>query len=119
MKQQKVALPENSGEVFLKTGDICAYQNGSFNFLSKSTDVFNVGGYKIYGSEIKKALISHPCINDVAVLGIPNKLWGHRLGVICILSPDAELDLETIKTYCYSQLPAHKRPTVFKTIVSK
>lgn len=119
MKQQTVALPKDSGEVFLKTGDICAYQNGSFNFLSKSTDVFNVGGYKIYGSEIKKALISHPCINDVAVLGIPNKLWGHRLGVICILSPDAELDLETIKTYCYSQLPAHKRPTVFKTIVSK
>ncbi|KAH8276102.1 hypothetical protein KR044_002172 [Drosophila immigrans] len=104
---------------FLKTGDICAYQDGSFHFLSKSSDVFNVGGYKIYGSEIKKALISHPGINDVAVLGIPNKLWGHRLGVICILSPDADVDLESIKTYCYSQLPAHKRPTVFKTIVAK
>lgn len=118
-QQQQLSLPEHSREMFLKTGDICAYENGSFNFLSKSTDVFNVGGYKIYGSEIKKALISHPNINDVAVLGIPNKLWGHRLGVICILTPDAEVDLETIKTYCYSQLPAHKRPTVFKTIVSK
>lgn len=117
--QQHLSLQEHSRDLFLKTGDICAYENGSFNFLSKSTDVFNVGGYKIYGSEIKKALISHPCINDVAVLGIPNKLWGHRLGVICILSPDADVDLETIKTYCYSQLPAHKRPTVFKTIVSK
>lgn len=115
----QVAPMDQSVEKFLKTGDICAYRNGSFNFLSKSTDVFNVGGYKIYGSEIKKALISHPSINDVAVLGIPNKLWGHRLGVICILSPDAEVDLETIKSYCYSQLPAHKRPTVFKTIVAK
>lgn len=115
----QVAPMEQSAEKFLKTGDICAYRNGSFNFLSKSTDVFNVGGYKVYGSEIKKALISHPSINDVAVLGIPNKLWGHRLGVICILSPDADVDLETIKSYCYSQLPAHKRPTVFKTIVAK
>ncbi|KAH8395607.1 hypothetical protein KR222_003312 [Zaprionus bogoriensis] len=117
--QQQQQQQQQPQKEFLKTGDICAYQNGSFNFLSKTTDVFNVGGYKIYGSEIKKALISHPSINDVAVLGIPNKLWGHRLGVICILSPDADVDLETIKTYCYSQLPAHKRPTVFKTIVSK
>lgn len=118
LEQPRAAVEEKSDK-FLKTGDICAYQNGNFNFLSKSSDVFNVGGYKIYGSEIKKALISHPSINDVAVLGIPNKLWGHRLGVICILSPDAEIDLETIKTYCYSQLPAHKHPTVFKTIVAK
>ncbi|KAL7742920.1 hypothetical protein ACLKA6_002068 [Drosophila palustris] len=110
---------EHTTDKFLKTGDICAYQNGNFLFLSKSSDVFNVGGYQIYGSEIKKALISHPSINDVAVLGIPNKLWGHRLGVICILSPDADVDLETIKTYCNSQLPAHKRPTVFKTIIAK
>ncbi|XP_034118443.1 malonate--CoA ligase ACSF3, mitochondrial [Drosophila albomicans] len=117
--QRSVEEPKDDTEHFLKTGDICAYQNRSFHFLSKSSDVFNVGGYKIYGSEIKKALISHPSINDVAVLGIPNKMWGHRLGVICILSPDAEVDLEAIKSYCYSQLPAHKRPTVFKTIVAK
>ncbi|ALC48402.1 CG18155 [Drosophila busckii] len=104
---------------FLKTGDICTYQNTNFYFLSKSSDVFNVGGYKVYGSEIKKALISHPSINDVAVLGIPHKLWGQRLGVICIVSPDAEIDLETIKSYCNNQLPAHKRPTIFKTIVAK
>ncbi|EDV34124.2 uncharacterized protein Dana_GF21140 [Drosophila ananassae] len=104
---------------FFKTGDICAYQNGNFYFLSKSSDVFTVGGYKVYGSEIKKVLISHPNINDVAVLGIPNKLWGHRLGVICIVSPDADIDLDAIKTYCYRHLPAHKCPTVFKTLVSK
>ncbi|XP_064547187.1 malonate--CoA ligase ACSF3, mitochondrial [Drosophila montana] len=118
-QQLQAELTEPPIEKYLKTGDICAYRNGSFHFLSKSTDVFNVGGYRIYGSEIKKALISHPGINDVAVLGIPNKLWGHRLGVICILSPDSDVDLETIKSYCYSQLPAHKRPTVFKTIVAK
>jgi len=108
--------PEDS---FYKTGDICAYQNGHFYFLSKTSDVFTVGGYKVYGSEIKKVLISHPNINDVAVLGIPNKLWGHRLGVICIVSPDADIDLDAIKTYCYRHLPAHKCPTVFKTLVSK
>ncbi|XP_016983414.1 malonate--CoA ligase ACSF3, mitochondrial [Drosophila rhopaloa] len=111
--------PENAQDGFFKTGDICAYQNGHFYFLSKTSDVFTVGGYKVYGSEIKKVLISHPNINDVAVLGIPNKLWGHRLGVICIVSPDADIDLDAIKTYCYRHLPAHKCPTVFKTLVSK
>ncbi|XP_030382068.1 malonate--CoA ligase ACSF3, mitochondrial [Scaptodrosophila lebanonensis] len=110
---------EKLADGFFKTNDICAYQNGGFQFLSKSNDVFTVGGYKIYGSEIKKVLITHPSIKDVAVLGIPNKLWGHRLGVICIVSPDANLDLDSIKSYCYRQLPVHKRPTVFKTIVSK
>ncbi|XP_039496635.1 malonate--CoA ligase ACSF3, mitochondrial [Drosophila santomea] len=110
---------QSTQDGFIKTGDICAYRNGNFYFLSKSSDVFTVGGYKVYGSEIKKVLISHPNINDVAVLGIPNKLWGHRLGVICIVSPDADIDLDAIKTYCYRHLPAHKCPTVFKTLVSK
>lgn len=110
---------ENNQDGFFKTGDICAYRNGNFYFLSKSSDIFTVGGYKVYGSEIKKVLISHPNINDVAVLGIPNKMWGHRLGVICIVSPDADIDLDAIKTYCYRHLPAHKCPTVFKTLVSK
>ncbi|XP_017066767.1 malonate--CoA ligase ACSF3, mitochondrial [Drosophila eugracilis] len=110
---------DNPQDDFFKTGDICAYQNGNFYFLSKTSDVFTVGGYKVYGSEIKKVLISHPNINDVAVLGIPNKLWGHRLGVICIVPPDADIDLDAIKTYCYRHLPAHKCPTVFKTLVSK
>lgn len=110
---------EETPDGFVKTGDICAYQNGNFYFLSKISDVFTVGGYKVYGSEIKKVLISHPSINDVAVLGIPNKVWGHRLGVICIVSPDADIDLDAIKTYCYRHLPAHKRPTVFKTLISK
>ncbi|KAH8338858.1 hypothetical protein KR074_007651 [Drosophila pseudoananassae] len=104
---------------FYKTGDICAYQDGNFHFLSKKNDVFTVGGYKVYGSEIKRVLISHPNINDVAVLGIPHKLWGHRLGVICIVSPDADIDLDDIKTYCFRHLPAHKCPSVFKTLVSK
>ncbi|XP_002043222.2 malonate--CoA ligase ACSF3, mitochondrial [Drosophila sechellia] len=110
---------QNTQDGFFKTGDICAYRNGNFYFLSKSSDIFTVGGYKVYGSEIKKVLISHPNINDVAVLGIPNKMWGHRLGVICIVSPDADIDLDAIKTYCYRHLPAHKCPTVFKTLVSK
>ncbi|XP_020807487.1 acyl-CoA synthetase family member 3, mitochondrial [Drosophila serrata] len=110
---------EETPDGFVKTGDICAYQNGNFYFLSKISDVFTVGGYKVYGSEIKKVLISHPSINDVAVLGIPNKVWGHRLGVICIVSPDADIDLDAIKTYCYRHLPAHKCPTVFKTLISK
>ncbi|XP_017091524.2 malonate--CoA ligase ACSF3, mitochondrial [Drosophila bipectinata] len=108
-----------SNDGFFKTGDICAYQDGNFHFLSKRSDVFTVGGYKVYGSEIKRVLISHPNINDVAVLGIPHKLWGHRLGVICIISPDADIDLDDIKTYCFRHLPAHKCPSVFKTLVSK
>ncbi|XP_017051890.1 malonate--CoA ligase ACSF3, mitochondrial [Drosophila ficusphila] len=119
MEPGATSQQEIAQDGFFRTGDICAYQNGHFYFLSKASDVFTVGGYKVYGSEIKKVLISHPNINDVAVLGIPNKLWGHRLGVICIVSPDADIDLDAIKTYCYRHLPAHKCPTVFKTLVSK
>ncbi|EDW71823.2 uncharacterized protein Dwil_GK21041 [Drosophila willistoni] len=104
---------------YFKTGDIFAYINDNFYFLSKTTDVFTVGGYKIYCSDIKKVLIAHPNINDVAILGIPNKVWGHRLGVICIVASGANVDINAIQIYCYRYLPFHKCPTVFKTLVSK
>ncbi|XP_068140327.1 malonate--CoA ligase ACSF3, mitochondrial [Drosophila tropicalis] len=106
-------------ETYFKTGDIFAYINDNFYFLSKTADVFTVGGYKIYCADIKKVLIAHPNINDVAILGIPNKVWGHRLGVICIMSSGANVEIDAIQIFCSRYLPFHKCPTVFKTLESK
>ncbi|BFF95880.1 malonate--CoA ligase ACSF3 mitochondrial [Drosophila madeirensis] len=110
-----VDLEEN----FIPTGDMCAFYNDNFYFISKTCDVVTVGGFKLNGSEVKKVLLSHPKINDVAVLAIPNEVWGHRLCVICIVSPNVEIELESIETYCQEHLPPYKCPQVVKVVVAK
>ncbi|XP_022214705.2 malonate--CoA ligase ACSF3, mitochondrial [Drosophila obscura] len=106
-------------ESFVPTGDICAFYNDNFYFISKACDVITVGGLKLNGSEVKKVLLSHPKINDVAVLAIPNTVWGNRLCVICIVSPNVDIELESIETYCREHLPSYKCPQVVKVVIAK
>ncbi|XP_002132804.1 malonate--CoA ligase ACSF3, mitochondrial-like isoform X1 [Drosophila pseudoobscura] len=103
-------------EIFIPTGDICAYYNDNFYFISKACDVITVGGIQVNASEVKKLLLSHPKINDVAILAIPDSVWGNRLCVVCIVSPDVQIELETIETYCHEHLPPFKCPHVVKLL---
>ncbi|XP_002134424.2 malonate--CoA ligase ACSF3, mitochondrial [Drosophila pseudoobscura] len=106
-------------EKFIPTGDICTYYNDNFYFISQACDMITLGGLKVNASEVKKVLLSHPKINDVSVLAIPNMVWGHRLFAVCAVSPDAALEVETIETYCEKQLPTFKCPCIVKVVVDK
>ena len=66
----------NHGPWF-KTGDIAVKEGGAFKILGRaSTDIIKTGGYKISALEIERELLEHSALQDVAVLGIPDKVWG-------------------------------------------
>jgi acyl-CoA synthetase (AMP-forming)/AMP-acid ligase II len=66
---------------WLKTGDI-GYVDGAGNIriTDRKKDMFIVGGFNAYPAEIENALLAHPDIAQVAVVGIPDD----RLGEIGI-----------------------------------
>ncbi|MEV4245887.1 AMP-binding protein [Streptosporangium canum] len=67
-------------------GDIGFMDKDGFLFLcDRRTDLIISGGVNIYPAEIEAALLEHPAVADVAVIGVPDEEWGHR--VVALVQP--------------------------------
>ena len=95
-------------------GDIGHLDADGFLYLSeRRTDLIISGGVNIYPAEIEEALIMHPAVADVAVIGVPDADMGQS--VLAIVQPagtgtwsdDLASDLIA---HCRSRLAAFKAP---------
>jgi fatty-acyl-CoA synthase len=69
------------------------------------------GGENIYPREIEEYLYTHPSIQDVQVIGVPDAQYGEELMACIILKPDAEpLDAASLAEYCRGRLAHFKIP---------
>ena len=95
-------------------GDIGHVDADGFLYLSdRRTDLIISGGVNLYPKEIEEALMGHPAVGDVAVIGLPDPEMGQT--VLAIVQPSGqaagspELAAELI-AYCRSRLAAFKCP---------
>jgi long-chain acyl-CoA synthetase len=88
-------------------------EDGYLFLLDRRTDLIISGGVNIYPAEIEQHLITHPSVDDVAVIGVPDHEWGHS--ILAVVQPsagtaaDAEL-AATLLAYCGDGLASFKRP---------
>lgn len=89
-----------------------------YKIIGRTTvDVIKSGGYKISALDIEKELLAHPQIDDVAVMGMPDPVWGQRVFSLIVLKQAGDvLDEEAFKKWCGERLPKYSVPTVIKTI---
>jgi long-chain acyl-CoA synthetase len=95
-------------------GDIGHVDDEGFLYLSdRRTDLIISGGVNIYPAEIEAALIGHPAVDDVAVIGVPDPEMGQR--VLAIVQParhgtgSPDLAAELIE-HCRARLATFKCP---------
>ncbi len=107
--------PEASAEVlpgdgWLKTGDVAMQDEDGFIFLvDRKKDVIVSGGENLYPVQIEDFLRGNEKINDVAVIGLPDKRLGEIAGAIIQLKEGMEATEEEINAFCEG-LPRYKRP---------
>ncbi|MGW6380892.1 AMP-binding enzyme [Peribacillus butanolivorans] len=67
-------------------------------------------GVNIYPREIEEVLYSHPGILNVAVIGVPDAVWGESVKAIVVQREGANLIAEDIIGYCEWKLAGYKKP---------
>lgn len=60
-----------SVDCWLKTGDIGYFLRGTWFVVDRKKDLIKVRGWQVSPAEIEAALMSHPQIEDCAVVGVP------------------------------------------------
>jgi len=68
------------------------------------------GGSNIYPREIEEKILAHPDITEVAVLGVPDPLWGEVGVAVCVPRPGAQITAEDLYAFLAPKLPRYKAP---------
>ncbi|HHT16800.1 MAG TPA: AMP-binding protein [Papillibacter sp.] len=95
---------------WLFTGDMAMQDEDGFIFLvDRKKDVIITGGENLYPVQIENFLAAHPDVNDVAVIGLPDKRLGEIACAIISVKKGHTCTEESINEFC-RQLPRYKRP---------
>jgi bile acid-coenzyme A ligase len=92
-------------------------EEGYLYIADRRTDMFVSGGANVYPAEVEAALLEHPSVADVAVVGLPDDEWGARGHAILVLHGDRPpVDTEALKEHCHSRLARYKIPKSFEFV---
>jgi fatty-acyl-CoA synthase len=96
---------------WMHTGDLAVMDDaGYLNIAGRIKDMVIRGGENVYPREVEEFLYTHPAIEDVQVIGVPDARFGEELCAWVKLRPGAELTLEQLREFCAGQIAHFKIP---------
>jgi acyl-CoA synthetase (AMP-forming)/AMP-acid ligase II len=96
---------------WLHTGDLARMDEEGFIYIvDRKKDMIVSGGENIYPREIEEVLYSYPKIEDAAIVGIPDPLWGESVRAVIVLKKGETMTEEEVIEYCKNHLASYKKP---------
>ncbi len=96
---------------YMHTGDIASMDDdGYLNISGRIKDMVIRGGENVYPREIEEFLYTHPAIEDVQVIGVPDERYGEELCAWVIVRDGATLSEEDVREYCRGKIAHYKIP---------
>jgi malonyl-CoA/methylmalonyl-CoA synthetase len=94
---------------WFRTGDLgeCD-EDGYLRIVGRSKELIISGGYNVYPREVEELLLSHPSVQEVAIIGHPSEEWGET--VVAYVVCDGPPDRQALLNFAAQRLAAYKRP---------
>ncbi|MFT3661794.1 MAG: AMP-binding protein [Gordonia sp. (in: high G+C Gram-positive bacteria)] len=107
--------PDQTAEAFaggwFHSGDLgVMHPDGYVQLLDRAKDVVISGGENISTIEVEQAVVSHPAVLDVAVIGVPDEKWGERPKAYVQLAEGAAATEAEIIAHVKSAIASYKAP---------
>jgi len=107
--------PELTKEVvkdgWIYTGDLGYIdEEGYLYIVDRKKDVIKSGGLAIYSKEVEDVILKHPAVKEVAVIGVPDEVWGEAVKAIVVLKDNVRVSEEEIIEFCKEYLSSYKKP---------
>ncbi|WP_173025682.1 class I adenylate-forming enzyme family protein [Acidovorax sp. SRB_14] len=106
------APSEFDADGWFNTQDQVEVDGEYFRILGRVTDLINVGGQKVYPSEVESVILDMPNVRDVAVFGETHNLLGQIVvAKIVLVQPEAvESVKKRVRQACLAKLSSFKVP---------
>jgi long-chain acyl-CoA synthetase len=110
---------ETMREGWVRTGDLGRFdEDGYLYIVDRKKDMVLSGGYNIYSKEVEAAILELDGVQDAAVVGVPDAVYGEAVAAFIELRPGARLDAEQVVEHCRSRIASYKKPKHVRFVAS-
>jgi long-chain acyl-CoA synthetase len=95
---------------WFRTGDAGYLRDGYLFLHDRVKDMIVTGGENVYPAEVENALMAHPGIADVAVIGVPDEKWGEAVKAIVVKAEGVDVAPDEIIAFARERLGGFKVP---------
>jgi long-chain acyl-CoA synthetase len=110
---------ETMREGWVRTGDLGRFdEDGYLYIVDRKKDMVLSGGYNIYSKEVEAAILELDGVQDAAVVGVPDAVYGEAVAAFIELRPGARLDAAQVVEHCRSRIASYKKPKHVRFVAS-
>lgn len=73
-------------------------------------ELIKPGGENVYPVEVEDVILLHPAVEEVSVIGVPDKEWGEAIKAICVLKKDMLISETEMIDFVASRIARYKKP---------
>ncbi|MDT5347430.1 MAG: hypothetical protein QOH91_717 [Mycobacterium sp.] len=107
----------NFTDGWLRTGDLGSLsQAGDLSIRGRIKELINRGGEKISPERVEGVLATHPNILEVAVFGVPDKMYGETVGAVVVPRVSPAPTPAELAVFCRERLAAFEVPASFREV---
>ena len=104
---------------WLHTRDVGRFdEEGYLTLVDRTSDMIVTGGYNVYPREVEDVLSGHPMVAQVAVVGLPDDVWGESVTAFAVLRDGAPGDEAALIAFAREHLAAYKTPKSVRFVPS-
>jgi len=109
--QDPVRTAETIRNGWLHTGDLARRdEDGYYYLVDRARNLYISGGENVYPAEVERVLREHPEVEDAAVVGIADEVWGETGHAFVIPKAEGGLSSEALIAFCEGKLARFKWP---------
>lgn len=102
-----------------RTGDLGYLDEGGYLFLgARLNDLIIRGGENVAPGEIESVLLTHPGVEDVAVVGVPDDEWGEAILGYVVRREGVPVEEEELIEWVRERVASYKKPKAIHFIVA-
>jgi len=105
-----------AGGYFHSGDSAVVHPDGYAEIRDRIKDVIISGGENISSIEVEAALLHHPAIQEVAVVGVPHEKWGETPHAFVVLKPGAAATEAELRQFARDHLAHFKAPHGFEFV---
>ena len=108
---QKELTEEVLADGWFRTGDLGYLDKEGYLYLKdRKQDLIVTGGENVYSSEVEAVLNRHPAVLEVAVIGIPDEIYGEKVIAVVTAKSEADLTQDELTDFCRARIGGYKIP---------
>lgn len=94
-----------------RTGDLGLVTHAGLLYVKgRKKDMIRSGDENVYAAEVEAVIVDHPDVEDVAVIGIPDREYGEAVCAVVVVRGGARLEAMDITSHAREQLASYKKP---------